>query len=170
MITFRPESPEDIAAIAEVNRQAFGQPGEADLVDELRAVGALSLSMVAEADGKVVGHVAFSPMRLDQQPDTPRALGLGPMAVLPEYQNQGIGLGLLQAGLDACRQQGAEIVLVLGHPKFYPRAGFEVASGFGIRCEYNAPEEAFMAIELVAGSIAQYAGVAHYHPAFGKVT
>lgn len=170
LISIRPETPEDIAVIAEVNQKAFGQTGEADLVDALRAAGALRISLVAESDGEIVGHIAFSPMTLDQQPEEAGVLGLGPMAVLPGYQNQGIGLHLLEAGLDACRQQGAEIVIVLGHPEFYPKAGFVRASGFGILCEYQVPDEAFMALELVPGRIQKYAGVAHYHPAFGMVT
>jgi len=170
MIFIRLETSEDIAAIAEVNHQAFGQPDEAGLVNELRVAGALTLSLVAELEGKIVGQIAFSPMTLDKQPVKARVLGLGPMAVLPGYQKQGVGLRLLEAGLDACRKQGVEIVIVLGHPEFYPKAGFERASRFGIQCEYEVPDEAFMSLELVPGAMRKYAGVAHYHPAFGKVT
>jgi putative acetyltransferase len=125
---------------------------------------------VAEIEGQVIGHIAFSPMKFDQHPEEGFALGLGPMAVMPGYQNQGVGLGLLEAGLEACRQQGADIVIVLGHPDFYPKTGFVPASSFGILCQYPAPDEAFMALELTPGKIQSYAGVAHYHPAFNSVT
>jgi putative acetyltransferase len=89
---------------------------------------------------------------------------------MPAYQNQGIGLRLVEAGLETCRQLGADIVIVLGHPDFYPRVGFVPASRFGILCEYPARDEAFMVLELKPGKILSYAGVAHYYPAFNSVT
>lgn len=170
MVLIRSEIPADVPAIRAVNIKAFGQPGESALVDELRSARELSVSLVAELDGKVAGHIAFSPMKVDQQPENGLALGLGPMAVLPEVQKQGIGMRLVEAGLDACRLQGAEIVVVLGHPWFYPKAGFEPASRSGIRCEYDVPDEAFMVLELVPGTLKKYSGVVYYHPAFAKVT
>jgi putative acetyltransferase len=167
MVLIRSELPTDIPAIGEVNREAFGQLDEAALVDELRTADALSISLVAELNSKVIGHIAFSPLSLERQLEGELALGLGPMAVLPGFQNQGIGLKLLEAGLDACRQEGAQIVIVLGHPWFYPKAGFEPASKNEILCEYDVPDEAFMVFEIVPGALQNYAGVARYHPAFG---
>jgi putative acetyltransferase len=160
----------DIQKIAKLNRAAFGQPGEADLVDELRTQGALTISLVAEVEELVVGHIAFSPMQVEQQPQPGKALGLGPMAVAPAFQRQGVGMEMLLAGLDACRDFGADIVLVLGHPDFYSKVGFAPASRFGLQCEFPAPDEAFMALELVDGKLNHYSGVAYYHPAFRKVT
>jgi putative acetyltransferase len=170
-VSIRSETLADVEAISLVNQAAFGQQGEAGLVNALRADRSLTISLVAELDGEIVGQITFSPMVVDQQPEEGMtALGLGPMAVLPAFQNQGIGLRLLEAGIQACRQQGAEIVMVLGHPKFYSKAGFQPASQFGIMCQYPASDEAFMVLELSAGKMQAYAGVARYHPAFDEVT
>lgn len=166
----RPENELDRDAIYQVNLAAFERPGEGLLVDLLRAQGGLSVSLVAEVAGAVVGHIAFSPVTLDHQPEQATAVGLGPMAVLPEYQGQGIGLALVQAGLAACREVGSDLVVVLGHPTFYPKAGFETSAQFGITCEYDVPEEVFMVLALREGAYEKYGGVVHYHPAFNEVT
>lgn len=166
----RTEQPEDLDAIYQVNTAAFGKPGEAKLVDLLREEGALTVSLVAELDGEVVGHIAFSPVTLDRQPEDAAAAGLGPMAVLPEVQRQGIGLRLIRAGLEACQDAGVEMVVVLGHPGYYPKAGFVSSTQFGITCKWKVPEEVFMVQALKAGALTQFGGVVQYHPAFDKVT
>lgn len=167
---FRPEKKSDREAIRGVNQAAFGQPGEARLVDLLREQGALPVSLVVEVTGVVVGHIAFSPVTLDRQPEVPGAVGLGPMAVLPAYQRQGIGLAMIRAGLDACREAGFDLVVVLGHPTYYPKAGFETADRFGISSPWDVPEEVFMVQVLKEGALTGYGGVVHYHPAFDAVT
>jgi putative acetyltransferase len=165
----RPESKSDMEAIQRVNREAFGRAGEATLVDALRQAGALPVSLVAVVENQVVGHIAFSPVPIMGADSPVRVAGLGPLAVLPGYQGQGIGARLVEAGLDACRHQEIEIVVVLGHADYYPKFGFAMASAAGLTCEYAVPPEAFMVSELSPGVLAGLAGVARYHPAFANV-
>ena len=164
-VTIRPERPDDRAAVRRVNEAAFGQPDEADLVDRLRDHSPSYLGLVAEVGGAVAGHILFTPVALDAGPADVR--GLAPMAVLPEHQRSGVGSALVRAGLAACAADGAGAAVVLGHPAYYPRFGFRPASAFGLACAYDVPDEAFMALELVEGALADAGGVARYHPAFG---
>ena len=168
LMKIRPEEPSDRAQIARLNRLAFGQPAEADLVDRLRAAGRATVTLVAEDPGeRVVGHILFSPVTLDPAPDTaPPWLGLAPMAVLPERQRQGVGAALVRAGLAAARRTDATAVVVLGHPEYYPRFGFAPASRFGLRCVYDAPDEAFLALELVPGGFGGRRGLVRYAAEF----
>lgn len=165
----RDETPADRAHVRRVNEAAFGAPQEADLVDALRAEGVATVSLVAEEDGEIVGHILFSPVTVEGAGTPPLGLGLAPMAVIPSRQRQGIGSRLARAGLDRCRARGAGFVVVLGHPAYYPRFGFVPASRFGLRCEYDAPDEAFMAMELVERALEGLTGLVRYHPAFGGV-
>lgn len=167
--SIRPEQPEDHQDIHHVNRQAFGRDEEADLVDAVRRAGAAILSLVAVSDGRVVGHILFSPVCIESPEATHPAVGLGPVAVLPDFQRQGIGSLLIRAGLDACREAGHGIVVVLGHSDYYPRFGFRPASHYGIRWEHDVPDEAFMVVELRDDALAGVGGIARYHPAFEGV-
>ncbi|UCG25827.1 MAG: N-acetyltransferase [Chloroflexota bacterium] len=169
IVSVRPERPEDRQGIHQVNLEAFGQDDEADLVDAVRRAGAAILSLVAVHDGRVVGFILFSPVTIEGDEETYPAVGLGPLAVLPDYQGQGIGSSLVEAGLAACREAGHGIVVVLGHPDYYPRFGFRPATLYGIRWEHDAPDEAFMVVELLEGALAGAGGVARYHPAFEGV-
>lgn len=170
MIGIRAETDDDRAAVHAVNRLAFGQPAEADLVDRLRAAGRATVSLVAIADGDVVGHILFSPVSVEPAPSPPpRWLGLAPMAVRPERQRAGIGSALVHAGLEAARAGGATAVVVLGHPEYYPRFGFAPASRAGLRCIYDSPDEAFMALELVPGGFAGHRGLVRYAPEFDEL-
>jgi putative acetyltransferase len=168
MIIVRAETPEDVAAVRRVNELAFGRAEEAALVDALRAAACPHISLVAEAEGQVVGHIFFSPVTLETEDRAPAMLGLAPMAVLPEYQNQGIGSHLVREGLNECRRTGCDAVVVLGHPEYYPRFGFVPASRKGLRCEYPAPDEAFMVLELTPGGLSAQ-GLVKYRPEFGDV-
>lgn len=181
-LILREEQAGELAAIAAVITVAFGQPGEAALVEALRAAGALTLSLVAVADGEVVGHVAFSPVTIDGRdgaiglapsrtgPPAPFGLvGLAPMAVAPGWQRRGVGVRLIDEALARLRAGGHRAVVVLGHREYYPRFGFVPASKFGLRCEYDAPDEAFMALELVAGALAGTSGLVRYRPEFAAV-
>ncbi|MGH8638095.1 MAG: GNAT family N-acetyltransferase, partial [Burkholderiales bacterium] len=94
-------------------------------------------------------------------------LGLGPMAVIPYLQRQGIGTRLVRAGLDECSRLGYRAVVVVGHPEFYPRFGFVPARTFGLRSEFDVPDEVFMAVELIPGALASAAGTVRYVPEFG---
>ena len=169
MPLIRLEATNDISAIRAVNEAAFGRPGEADLVDRLRAAGRLLVSLVAVEGDVVVGHIAFSPVRLADADEQPLGVGLGPMAVLPAYQNRAIGSVLVQAGLDACRDLGAAYAVVLGHPAYYPRFGFVPASRFGLRCQWPVPDDVFMAQELQPQGLAAQGGLVAYDPAFDAV-
>jgi putative acetyltransferase len=168
-VTIRREEPRDVDALLRVNELAFGQPDEAALVRELRAAGAVTLSLVAERDGIVVGHILFSPVTIETAAGMFDAVGLAPMAVLPDDQRRGIGSRLVREGLDALRRAGHGAVIVLGHAEYYPRFGFERASRFGLRWENDGPDDVFMAIELRPGALAGRGGVVRYHPAFARV-
>jgi putative acetyltransferase len=168
LIHIRGERKEDFEGVRRVNEAAFGQPAEADLVDALRSGGAATVSLVAEVKGQIVGHILFSPVTVEGADDL-KAVGLGPMAVLPEHQRRGIGSLLIRKGLEYCRKAGIQAVVVLGHPDYYPRFGFRRVSSWGLRCEFDAPDEAFMAIELTPNALSSRAGLVKYHPAFSSV-
>jgi putative acetyltransferase len=167
MTSVRLEEPGDIDAIRETNALAFGSPLEASLVDALRG-SEHYLSLVAGVDGEVVGHILFTPVRLEP-PASVQIAGLAPMAVRPAHQRQGIGGQLVRAGLDQCRQRGYSAVVVLGHPEYYPRFGFVPGHTFGLTCEFPSPQEAFMAIELVSDALKGVSGLVRYLPAFAEV-
>ncbi len=166
----RTEASGDEEAIREVNEAAFGRPGEAALVDALRAAGKVTLSLVAEREGRVIGHILFTPVQIvgADQPAW-QALALGPMAVLPAFQDQGIGSRLVREGLERCRALGEPVVFVLGHPAFYGRSGFSPAAARGIGSQYGAGD-AFMVVELAEGALAGRRGTVRYDAAFDEVT
>ena len=168
-MTVRPEKPEDIPAIRIVNRRAFGGAAEADLVDALRRNGKTVISLVAEDDGLIVGHIFFSPVAIHSKGAGLTGVGLAPLAVMPERQNQGIGSTLVEHGLRRCREEGHPYVVVLGHPNYYPRFGFVPASRFGIKSVYDVADEVFMVMELREGALSGCAGVAKYQPEFNEV-
>ncbi len=168
MVSVRAERPDDRAAIWTVEAAAFGRPAEADLVDVLRQRASPWLSLVAVAGGTIVGHVAFSGVAVDGLAPW-SALALGPMAVLPAWQRQGVGSRLVRAGLERCRDRGYHIVVVLGHPTFYPRFGFRPAAPLGLTCSWPAPTDAFMVVELAPGALAGRRGGVRYDPAFDGV-
>ncbi len=169
MLEIREEEPGDSAAVYRVNELAFGQSNEADLVDALRDAPCPHLSFVAVKDGLIVGHIFFSPVSIESAGASFSALGLAPLAVLPEYQKQGIGSELVRTGLRECAKRGHSVAVVLGHPGFYRRFGFSMAKEKGITCEYPAPDEAFMVAELTTGALKGRSGVAKYRPEFASV-
>jgi len=164
----RPERETDHATVHAINAAAFPTPLEADLVDALREQAHPLISLVAESDGTILGHILFSPVTLDSRPGLP-IMGLAPMAVTPEHQSSGIGSALVRAGLEECRQKGFSAVVVLGHPEYYPRFGFVPAVRYGLRSEYDVPDEVFMVQELVPGALQGATGTIRYHAAFGSV-
>ena len=167
-ITVRREQPEDADYVRRVNERAFGRPNEAALVDAVREA-ADTLSLVAVVGHQVVGHILFTAVWIERMDRTTAAIGLGPLAVLPEHQRRGVGSALVRAGLDACRRLGHAVVVVLGHPEYCQRFGFVPASGKGIRYEYPVPSEAFMVLELRTGAVARSGGVVTYRPEFTGV-
>lgn len=169
MITIRPERPEDAARVRLVNELAFGQPAEADLVDRLRQVCNDALSLVAAEDA-VVGHILFTPVVVESAGRSVLGMGLAPMAVLPERQRQGIGSQLVRRGLDILRERGCSFVVVVGHPAYYPRFGFERASAHGLASQWESvPDAAFMVLVLDPHAMAGVSGVAQYRPEFNEV-
>lgn len=164
-IAVREERPEDLEAIREINRQAFGRVDEARLVDALRDGGYTRLSLVAEEGGRIVGHILFSDLPIVTQSGTLHALALAPMAVLPNRQRQGIGSRLVREGLRACAEAGHYMVVVLGHPDFYPRFGFSARLAERLKAPFSGPS--FMALELVPGALADVTGEVRYPPPFG---
>ncbi len=136
----------------------------------LRMRNKVTVSLVAEQDGRIVGHILFSPVTIVSTGTVFPAVGLAPMAVLPELQRQGIGSLLVENGLAECRRRaGHECIVVLGHPEYYPRFGFVPASEYGLKCEYDVPDEVFMAIEPRKGALLGRAGTVKYQPEFNEI-
>jgi len=164
-VTIRPENDEDQPAICNVNKIAFDGDAEASLVDALRAGGFVEVSLVAELDGKIVGHILFSRLTINTRVGTVAALSLAPMAVLPTSQRQGIGTKLVEAGLIACRVGGHKIVVVLGHPEFYPRFGFSADLARPLESPFGGGS-VWMALELVAKVLNGVEGRVEFSPPF----
>lgn len=165
----REEQPGDLAAIRRVILEAFDGPAEADLVEKLRANGKFRLSLVAELDGQVVGHILFTVVAIEDAAPCPRTLGLAPLAVLSEFQRKGIGSALMHSSLERCREMGYDAIVVVGHPEYYPKFGFLPASRYGLHCEYDVPEDVFMALELQSGALQGIRGLVRYQPEFGEM-
>ena len=163
----RAEKESDRDAVYAVNVSAFETPSEANLVDALREQAQPVVSLVAEDNGQVAGHIMFSPVSLSGYPNL-KMMGLAPMAVVPEHQRKGIGSALVRAGLEQCRQLGFTAVFVLGHPEYYPRFGFSPSYRFGIDSEYEVPAEVFMALELQPEALSGKTGTVKYHAAFSN--
>ena len=162
----RPEATADHDAIRHVNRLAFGKDAEARLVDALRDGGYVRASLVAEKDAQIVGHILFSDLPIITEAGAVPALALAPMAVLPGFQRQGIGSALVRRGLDECRRQGHRIVVVVGHPHFYPRFGFSSKLASALTSPFGGGDS-WMALELVPGALDGVTGRVQYPPPFG---
>jgi putative acetyltransferase len=164
-IEIRAEAEGDKAAVFEINAAAFETQSEARLVDTLRNSAEPFVSLVAVDGEEIVGHIMFTPVTLDSY-DNLKLMGLAPMAVSPSRQRSGIGSALVNAGLERCRELGIGAVLVLGHAAYYPRFGFRPASLWGIRSEYDVPDDVFMLLELSPGYLRDYHGTIRYNAAF----
>ena len=168
-LVIRPETPADISAIHRLNELAFGQPGEADLVDALRRADALALSLVAVDGDEIVGHIAFSPVTIAADGAGADALGLAPMAVLPARQKTGIGARLIADALARCEKMEYGLVVVLGDPAYYRRFGFVTSKPHGIAWEHEVPADVFMVRELRDGALDGVTGIVKYRPEFDAV-
>lgn len=165
-VIIRPEGPGDRSAIRRVHVTAFAGTIEADIVERLHADGLVVVSLVAERAGAILGHVLFSRLPVETDKGIRGALALAPMAVIPEEQRQGTGTALVRAGLARCRDLGEALVVVLGHPEYYPRFGFSAALGARLHASFGG--DAFMALELTAGAIRDFSGgTVRYPAAFG---
>jgi len=166
-VIIRKESKQDFAAITSVNDLAFKSPAEGHIIEHIRAACEDIISLVAVDQGKVVGHIFFSPVTVTDNDKTIKGMGLGPMAVLPEYQNLGIGSRLVNAGLEEVHRLNFSFVIVLGHPHYYPRFGFEQASAHGLSSQWDGiPDEAFMVMILDELVMANLTGVVYYRSEF----
>lgn len=164
-VEIRQEAAGDIPNIREVARRAFGREVEAHLVDGLRVGGHARLSLVAEEDGRLVGHIMFSEATIrTEETGGVGALALGPVSVIPERQGRGIGSALIREALDRCARTGHRIVVLLGHPDYYPRFGFSAERAGNLSSAYSG--EAFMALELVPGALSGVAGEFEFAPPF----
>ena len=162
-LLFRRTGPADWRAAIAIHREAFGGELEARIAESLFLNGEAVISLLAVKDGEPVGHLALSPIRIDGRPSS--WLGMGPVAVRPAVQRQGIGTALIREALQMAEAERAGGVVVLGEPSFYGRFGFTPASQLGLACTYPAPADAFMALQLKA---APPAGVVHYARAFAE--
>jgi len=169
MVLVREEMASDVPSIRHLNEEAFGQRAEADIVDKLRVSCDRLLSLVAVRNGRIVGHILFSPVVLESESGDRNGMGLGPMAVLPSLQRQGIGSRLVEEGLARMRWAGCPFVVVLGHHDYYPRFGFERASRYGVRCQWEGvPDEAFMIMVNEEGAIPAEGGLIRYRQEFDE--
>jgi len=160
VIDIRAERTADLEAIRTVNTLAFGQDQEARIVDALRDNDGVLLSLVAVHETQVVGHILFSPASIEAHGRSIAGAALGPMAVLPAWQRQGIGGQLIETGLRMLRDLACPFVIVLGHPDYYPRFGFAPANSRAVRCQWDVPDEAFMLLVLdsaMSGALKVYA-------------
>jgi len=164
----REEMPGDIEAVRMVNKEAFGQSVEANIIDKLRQNCPDVISLVAVQDDRVVGHVFFSPAVIESAKPLP-GMGLAPVAVLPAWQRRGVGSTLIQKGLEILKGRSCPFVIVLGNAEYYPRFGFERASLHGIRSQWvGIPDEAFMILVLDEPATKGMSGVARYRAEFDE--
>jgi putative acetyltransferase len=168
-MNIRNETPADYAAVYEVNKLAFdGRDAEPRLVENARQVpGAISL--VAEIEGRVVGHILFTPIEIATEAGSVPAISLAPLAVHPDFQKRGVGMALTRRGLEECQTQGHQIVIVLGHPNYYPRFGFTAEMAASLSCPWGDCGDAWMALELVPGALHGVRGKVIYPKAFANV-
>jgi predicted N-acetyltransferase YhbS len=171
IITIKPEQQADIDDIYKLNKLAFGQENEARLVDLLRTAPGYvpGLSLVATAENTVVGHILFSKIFVVSGDARHETLALAPMSVHPHYQKQGVGARLITQGLENARELGFGSVIVLGHEHYYPKFGFVPASRWGIRAPIEVPDDVFMAIELMPGSLKNVSGIVEYPVEFSAI-
>lgn len=175
-VTIRKSLPRDFETISHVVEQAFRDVEMSDqnehiLVGRLRVSDAYvpELSIVAEnKSGQIVGHILVTKIRIVEGKNSEGSLALAPVSVLPIFQNQGIGSRLIKAALEKARELGFQSVIVLGHPDYYPKFGFRKAADWGIHPPFDVPENVFMALELVAGSLDQVSGVVEYPEPFNN--
>lgn len=175
-ITIRKEIPKDHNWVIELTAKAFetmpfSEGDEDKLVARLRnAPGFIpELSLVAELDGLIVGHILFTPLVIDNGQQQFESLVLGPVSVLPEFQKQGIGGKLIRAGHQKAVELGFQSVILIGHPEYYPRFGYKPASTWGIKTHYELPsDDVFMAVELTETALKNVSGMVIFPPEFGE--
>ncbi len=171
-VRIRAEKEKDYKAIRDVTFRAFQNEEEPSLVEAIRESEYFipELSLVAESNGKIVGHIMFSIISLVSDEGETEVLSLAPMSVDPDFQMKGVGKKLMEKGLEECRRLGHRIVVVIGHPEYYPRFGFIPARQAGFEVPFDVPDEAFMVIGLDAKALGEYGGMVEFSPPFDGLT
>ncbi len=175
-INIRKEHPSDFSFVSELIRKAFASleisnHNEDKLVENLRKSAGFTdeLSLIAEVDGRIAGHILFSPVRIENGLQSFKSLVLAPVSVLPEFQKQGIGGALITEGHKKAAECGFSSVILLGHPQYYPRFGYKPASTWGIKTHYNLPsDDVFMAVELTEHALKNVSGMVIFPPEFDE--
>jgi putative acetyltransferase len=168
-ICIRKESSDDIRQVRSVNDVAFGQPTEGRIVDRLRGVDDEAVSLVANFDGKVIGHIFFSSVLVESELGPIKGMGLAPMAVMPRHQREGVGSRLVTEGLKEVRKKDHPFVVVVGHETYYPRFGFRPASEHELKCQWeDVPDGAFMAIIYDEVRMKGVSGTVYYREEFNE--
>lgn len=166
----RTETSADYEGVHQVNVKAFGdREDEARLVENIRnSAGFIpELSIVAEQDNEIVGHILLSMAVVEDGENTYDVIALAPIAVMPKVQKQGIGKALILEGLERCRTLGYHLVFLIGHPEYYPKFGFKPAGQYGFELkQFEVPEDVFMVCELKAGELQKIKGELKYPPTF----
>ena len=173
-VSIRKETLDDYDRVIQLTEQAFetleiSSHNEGKLVDKLRKAPTFipELSLVAELDGRLVGHILFTPLQIKNEHDSFTSLVLGPVSVLPEFQKRGIGGQLIRAGHQKAKELGFQSVILIGHPEYYPRFGYKPASTWGIKTQVPLPsDDVFMAVELTEGALGNVSGVVIFPPEF----
>ena len=169
MIEIREEKQKDYDEVRIVNDQTFGQPDEGRIVDKIRESCKEIVSLVAVSDNKIIGHIFFSPVTIETPTGFIKGMSLAPMAVLPEFQNQGVGSMLVNEGLRIIKNISCPFVIVLGHEKYYPRFGFERASKYRLKCQWEGvPDDAFMAMIIDESVMKGVSGIVKYRDEFDE--
>lgn len=162
----------DYNAVYNINKLAFGEEGEAKLVELLRNSKAFvpELSLVATIGSNIIGHILFTKIKIiDINQNEFESLALAPMAVNPEFQKKGIGRQLIKTGLDKAREMNFKSVIVLGHKNYYPKFGFKPTKKWGITAPYDVPTSAFMGLELVTDGFKDVRGIVKYPKEFEEI-
>lgn len=169
-IVIRKEEEKDYKQVYEVNKLAFQQKNESILIEKIRKGENFipDLSLVAEIDNRIVGHILFSKIKIVGD-SIFESIALAPMAVIPVFQKQGVGSKLIKKGMAKAKELGFDSIIVLGHKDYYPKFGFERASKWNIKCPFKVPEEAFMAIALTKKALEDKAGTVKYPDEFMEV-
>lgn len=165
----RPERFEDREEIWKLHQETFAGTQEADLVDDLRHAALVTASLVAESDRRIVGHILFSRIKVVTEEGEFQVHSLAPMAVHKEFQRQGIGSELVQAGLKACRKKKVKAIFVLGHPEFYSKFGFTPRIAQPFESPFGGGE-AWMGLELEPHYLINLKGKAEFSEPFLKLS
>ena len=176
-IKIRKENSFDHKLVVELTEKAFekleiSDHNEGKLVEKLRKASTFipELSLVAELNGEVVGHILFTPIIVNNGHQKFESLVLAPVSVLPEFQNKEIGGQLIRAGHQKAKELGFQSVILIGHPEYYPRFGYKTASGWGLKVAMELPsDDVFMAVELTENALSGVSGMVVFPPEFGEI-